>query len=145
MPTRNLKRRAVKSEFTGESLTRQSEFSKSDINQIVKRGVLPPDPNQLQFGDFSTGFDFQAAQDSIARVNEQFDGLPSEIRYSFRNDPKNLLDFLANPENDEQAIKMGLKNAPEQNAPEQESKPKPKSKPSSQVPEPDLKSDASES
>lgn len=109
MTTRNLKPRSVKTKFTGDSLTRQSERTKADINEIVKRGIIPPDPNQLQFGDFTTGFDFQQAQDAIASVQSQFDSLPSDMRYQFRNSPANLLDFLADPENHDKAVELGLR------------------------------------
>lgn len=106
---RKINRRRVNTKIEGHSMARQSARTQADINILVKRGVIPPDPNQMQFGDFSNGDDFARIQNRIASVHSTFDDLPSEIRAKFRNDPANMLDFLASEENHEEAIKLGLR------------------------------------
>ena len=110
---RKLKRRVVTTNTTGKSKTHQSERDNADIKNILKKGIMPPDPNQMTFGDFSNGRDFQQTQDAIAQVKSEFDELPSEVRYRFRNDPGLMLDFLADPNNHEDAVEMGLRPKPE--------------------------------
>lgn len=95
------------------------EFSKnSNINSIMKKykktGILgdPLDHRQPVFGDFSQGLDFAEAMRKISRVNDRFMSLPASVRSEFRNDPKAMLDFLADPKNDARAIELGLKVAP---------------------------------
>ena len=109
---RKLKRRVVTTNTTGKSMTHQSERETADIKNIIKKGIIPPDPNQMTFGDFSNGRDFQSTQDAIAQVKSEFDELPSDVRYRFRNDPANMLDFLADPNNHEDAVEMGLRPKP---------------------------------
>lgn len=105
---RKLKRNPVQFATSGESLTHQSERTRADINNLVKRGIVPPDPAQLHFRDFSDGADFQAVQDSIVQVRESFDSLSSDIRDRFKNDPAKLIDFVNNPQNAAEAADMGL-------------------------------------
>lgn len=127
-------RKSVQVEPRGKSLTRQSERDRADINRIVKRGIVPPDPNTLQFGDFSSGMDFQAAQDRIAQVTESFDSLPAEDRYFFANDPANMLEFMSDPENHDECVEMGLlePSPPSPPSPPSDS-PSPSSKPGIKV------------
>ena len=42
-----------------------------------------------------------------------FDNLPSDVRNRFNNNPAQLLDFVADPENKEEAIELGLLPKPE--------------------------------
>lgn len=105
---RKIKPRKVQFQTTGDSLTHQSERTQADINVLVKRGIMPPDPNQLRFEDFSDGADFQAVQDSIIEARETFESLPSDIRDKFENDPAKLIDFVNDPEKQLEAAKLGL-------------------------------------
>lgn len=95
----------------------QQQFAKeADINNIMmqyqRTGILG---NPLtgsgrtpMFGDFSTGTDFTSVQNRIVEVQRQFMRLPSNIRSRFNNDPAMLLDFIADPANKDEAIKLGL-------------------------------------
>lgn len=112
--TRTRQRRRVQTKITGDSMTHQSERDKTDINNMLRRGAVPPPPHpgQMQFGDFSDGADFQFVQDQIAEVHQFFDQLPAETRYKFANDPARMLDFVADSANDEESYELGLKQRP---------------------------------
>ncbi|AXL14441.1 internal scaffolding protein [Microviridae sp.] len=109
---REIKRNRSTFKTTGKSLTHQSERTRADINHIVKRGVSLPDPNQMQFGDFSDGATFNDVQNTIARAKSSFELLPSELRDRFQNDPSRLIDFVNDPENVDEAAELGLIEAP---------------------------------
>lgn len=100
------------------SLTRQEFVPESDINNIMKRyaaGVpLPSGDRQPMFDDFSniSPGDYQAALDRVKAAQEHFDALPSAVRDRFRNDPYALLDYLSNPQNHDEAVKLGLISKP---------------------------------
>lgn len=122
---RKLKHKRVQFATKGKSLTHQSERTRADINNLVRQGIEPPDPNQMTFRDFSDGSDFQSVQDAIVEVKKNFDSLPSDVRDRFQNNPRYLIDFVNNPDNAEEATELGLLAPPE---PRQESKPKSRKK-----------------
>ena len=66
-----------------------------------------------QFGDFSNEFDFRQAQETVIRAAEAFASLPSRVRKRFNNDPAELLEFLADEKNREEAVYLGLIEKPE--------------------------------
>jgi len=96
----------------------------TDINEIIRRSqisgqlVNPRDINtnrQAIYGDFSTGSDFEEANLKIAQVNQDFATLPSKVREQFNNDPKNLLDAIADPDPEiiEALAEIGIQSAHE--------------------------------
>lgn len=100
------------------SRTRQEHYKEADINRLVARyaktGILgnPLDYRQGQYGDFSSGEDFAEKMRKVSDAQRVFSELPSAIRTRFANDPKQMIDFLVDPANDAEAIKLGLKVAP---------------------------------
>lgn len=97
------------------SRTKQSERDASDINTIVakarKTGVLGsglPAQRQAQYGDFRNAGDFMEQQNRVVAFKEMFDALPAETRDMFKNNPANLLEFVNDPENREEAQELGL-------------------------------------
>lgn len=110
---RSRERRRVGTEVKDKSLTHQSARDEVDIKRILARGIMPPDPEQLTFADVSEGMDFRTMMDTVASVHNSFSMLPSETRSRFHNDPAKLLDFVADPENEDEAIKLGLLPKPE--------------------------------
>lgn len=96
------------------SLTSQHFAKDADLNEIVRRfgindGSIPPaalDPSF--YGDFSSVPDFREALEQTRLANERFAALPAEIRNRFQNDPVLLWDFVTDPQNFEEAIKLGL-------------------------------------
>lgn len=103
-------------ECEGESLTQQHFLEECDVNRIMQRyqetGVLI-DPMIVQrrhpvFGEFDFEFDLREAMDMVNNAYEQFYQLPSRIRERFDNSPAKLLDFVRNPDNYDEALKLGL-------------------------------------
>ncbi len=96
----------------GQGRTKQAMKSECDINNIMakfqKTGVIDfVNQHSPQFGD-CTGIDFQTSMQTVVRAQEMFADLPSSVRKRFNNEPSELLDFLENPENRLEAIKLGL-------------------------------------
>jgi len=103
------------------SLTQQHFKDDCDINKIIDRynktGILagPPGVNmgrRPQFGDFSLVSDYQTAQMQLQQAEETFMELPSKLRKRFNNSVQELISFMENPENREQAIELGLLDKP---------------------------------
>lgn len=91
--------------FEEPSLTDQSQYKDTDINNIVKRyqvtGLLDSPGSvpfeTLQFGDATLLPDYQTALDLVNNVQEEFASMPSEIREKFGHDPMLLLEALQDP------------------------------------------------
>lgn len=105
------------SDPNSQSMTNQSDKESTDINiqfaKYEKTGLvtdlLTGQTRRPMYGDFSDVGDFHALQSTMARVTQSFMALPASIRTRFQNDPAQLVDFLADPKNDPEAIKLGLK------------------------------------
>lgn len=95
-----------------ESVTQQQFAEEVDINTIVKRfgltGELPNGVAMPVSGDFTGVADFQSAMNVVRQAQEAFMELPAEVRYRFSNDPARVVEFLDNPENRDEAIKLGI-------------------------------------
>ncbi|QXP08487.1 MAG: internal scaffolding protein [Arizlama microvirus] len=99
-----------------ENRTIQSEKDNCDLNKAVakfrKHHVLSgplASQRKAMFGDFSDApDDFMAAQNSIINAKRSFGELPARVRERFHNDPGELLVFLADDKNTDEAIKLGL-------------------------------------
>ncbi len=99
--------------FQGDTDTRveQAHAGELDINAIVRKyqktGVLPT--NALgKYGDFSGVEDFHASQDRILSAHSEFLELPPDLRFRFNNDPGELMEFMNDPSNLEEARELGL-------------------------------------
>ncbi len=97
----------------GVSCTDQQYLKECDINQILKTygatGKLSVNLRSGVSGDFSEVGDFQSCLDKINRAKDEFAALPSDIRARFGNDPVAYVDFVLNPANTEECIRLGLK------------------------------------
>lgn len=97
----------------GEGRTKQQFKDECDINVIMKRyqntGVLENvrDARNARFADV-TSYDFQNAMDILADARTAFEELPASIRDRFNNDPAELLDFVHDKDNQEEAADLGL-------------------------------------
>lgn len=99
--------------FTEPTLTKQSFRDECDINNVMKQfertGVIDGNNNlHPTYGDFSNVDDYHEAQIKIARATESFDALPVRIRVRFNHDPADLVDFMSDPKNAEEAKDLGL-------------------------------------
>lgn len=105
-------RKRVQITFTQESLTKQEFAEENDINNIIKRakitGELPVSSRQPLYGDFTNVPQYQEALNIVNEAQEAFESLPSLVRERFQNNPAMMLDFLADPKNRAEAVKLGL-------------------------------------
>lgn len=108
--------------FPHASRTKQQFVEESDVNTIMRKyektGIIDP---RLQrgpgsYGDFTGAQDYHTALQQIVEAQEAFYDLPSGIRAKFHNDPGELLAFLEDDKNRDEAIKLGLVKAPEPEA-----------------------------
>ena len=94
------------------SLTQQQFKEEADINTIVDRflrsGVLPTPVNMPQYVDYEDVFDFQSAMNVVRAADENFMRLDAKVRARFNNSPQEFLEFFANPDNAEEAVRLGL-------------------------------------
>lgn len=108
---------------SGDSPVQQGEYRGTDLNKIVERAKanmapLPSGARQPMWGYFSEP-DFMAAQNLMVEVNVNFSQLPSKVRDMFQNQPQLLMRFVQDPNNEAQAIELGLIPAKPKPAPTQ--------------------------
>lgn len=119
-----------------KSMTQQSSMAECDINSIIKKfemtGLATHVSEKVaQYGDFTQVGDFQSAMYTVTAANDMFMALPAHVRERFKNDPAVLLDFLSDPQNEAEGLKLGLleaKKPPEVVPPTPEAKTPPESK-----------------
>lgn len=101
------------------SKTDKSYGFDTDINNIV--AGYPVRMTTRNYGEvngkFMTPDDYQNSLYKLAQAKSQFEELPSKLRQRFHNDPKVMLEFLADEKNDAEAIKLGLKQKVEKTQP----------------------------
>lgn len=101
--------------------TKQEFKDECNIKLIIKKhvdaGIPLPSGQAEKYGDYSDPIAFQDAMQLVITAQERFAELPSYVRTRFENDPTKLLEFMAVPENKDEALEMGLIPKP---------KPKPK-------------------
>lgn len=95
-----------------EDRTQQSFKDECNINVLMKRyektGILPQGRDiPMQYADVSA-IDFQSSMDRVALVRGVFSQLDARTRLRFENDPEQMLEFVANPDNAAEAVKLGL-------------------------------------
>ena len=104
------------------SLTQQNAKDECDINVIMERfgrGMeLPENFRPPQYGDFTGISDYHTALNRVALANEAFDSMPAKLRSRFNNDPVQLMEFLDDDKNRDEAVKLGLVEVPPQPASE---------------------------
>lgn len=97
-----------------QSLTDQSQKKACDINEIVRRykktGQLThTTERQPLYQDVSKIPDLIGALEQVTKAQEAFMSIPSQLRKRLNNDPANLIEYLNDSKNDEEAIKLGIK------------------------------------
>lgn len=98
---------------TGPGLTKQAFADETNINKIVagfeKTGMI----NHLSkaepfYGDVSGLVDYQESLNVVMRAEELFNSMSADIRSRFQNDPAEMIEFLNDPANQDEAIKLGM-------------------------------------
>lgn len=112
-------RRRIQTDFS-ESVSRTQQHFKDecDINTIMSRWQRTGELSHLntrkpEYGDFDNVDDYQSAVNSVMHAQEAFDALSSRIRKRMNNDPGQLLAFLEDPSNHDEAVELGLIRNPE--------------------------------
>lgn len=99
--------------FKSEGRTHQSFKEDCDINTIMNRyqqtGTIHHQANgQPKYGDFIHATDYLSACNQVLEARQTFDALPARVRARMHNDPGELLDFMADPNNREEGEQLGL-------------------------------------
>jgi len=99
----------------------QSHKDEVNINNIVKRHGIDliaktAALQQFKFDD-NPNNDFQEIMNAILKAQDSFSSVPSDIRKQFDNNPAQFMDFIHNPDNQQQLIDWGLASAPEKPQP----------------------------
>lgn len=94
----------------------QSDAIEADINTLVRRFGLSvdvplPAETLAHYGDYSGLVDYHSAKQMLIDAQDAFEDLPAHLRGRFNNDPGQLLDFLHDPNNRSEAVKLGLVEA----------------------------------
>ena len=97
------------------SMTKQEFMAECDINNIIKSysvtGVIAhinEKASQGAYVDLPDPIDFQQGLAMVEAAQASFATLPSSVRNRFDNDPTKFLEFMSDPDNQEEAIRMGL-------------------------------------
>lgn len=96
-----------------EGRTQQHLAQECDINEIVARASKGHEITHLNtraavFGDFRNIPSYEDALKIVNKAEEAFMSLPWQVRERFSNDPQKLLNFVQDPSNAEELVKMGL-------------------------------------
>lgn len=95
------------------SMTKQSFVDECDINQIIDRARNGGSVDHLNarvpvYADVSNIPDYRSALDVVREADASFMALDAKVRERFANDPGRLLDFLKDPQNYDEGVKLGL-------------------------------------
>ena len=97
------------------SMTQAQFKDECDINHIMDRymrtGCLSDPLSQSRpgtYGDFTEMGDYMENMNKIIQAREMFDALPAKVRERFGNNPGAMIDFVMDPANQQEAIKLGL-------------------------------------
>lgn len=96
--------------FNKDSKVQEQFAFDCDINNIVA-GMTSPLPMREPISDevkVLTPDSYEKALYTKAAAESAFMELPSETRTFFENNPKNMLEFISKPENQEKCIELGL-------------------------------------
>lgn len=99
-------------QFPERGLEKQSFKDECDINNIMRRfqntGVIDHlSQRPAMYGEIPE-LDFAGAMGIVVEARERFQALPAVVRDRFDNDPAKLLAFVQNPDNRDEAIKLGI-------------------------------------
>ena len=101
--------------FNTPSMTQQQFKDECDINKIMDRylrtGILS-DPLNTRgpgtYADFTEMGDYMENMNKVVEAREMFESLPAKVRERFANNPANMIEFVLDSSNKDEAIKLGL-------------------------------------
>lgn len=94
-------------------LTKQSMADECDINKIMARyqktgAISHFNTRSAEYG-FATSYTLHEALNLVEQARTLFSELPSSLRKKFDNDPGVFLDFVQDPENEQEMVELGLR------------------------------------
>jgi len=102
--------------INSEKTQTQQQFAQEcDINFIMDKYIKTGEfthatQKKGTYGDFSEISDYHSMLNTVIYAQEAFALLPATIRARFRNDPGELLNFINDDSNYDEALKLGLLN-----------------------------------
>lgn len=108
-------RKRVATRFEEPSKADQSQKEQCDVNVIMRKYNKTGQINHInrfpgRYADVSEIPDLLQASVQLREAQLAFNALPAELRKKLNNDPINLVAYLNDPKNDEEAISFGLKS-----------------------------------
>lgn len=95
-----------------ESLTQQHFAKDADINEIARRFGLTEIPlgalDPSLFRDTTNDPDLATILNQHREARDYFMALPAKLKLRFHNSPSELWNFIADPDNAEEAVRLGL-------------------------------------
>lgn len=92
--------------------TQQHFKDEVDINTIVERfgvtGEQIPTQQYPTYEEYEGIYDYQTAMNVIVKARETFMTLPAKARARFDNSPQKFMEFIHDPDNVDEAVKLGL-------------------------------------
>jgi len=103
----------VQKTFSEPSMAKQSFKDECDINNIMARfektGLVDHvNTHQGDYGDFTGAWDYHSSYNQILAAQAAFESLPAKMRARFGNQPGQFLEFVDDPENEDEMREMGL-------------------------------------
>lgn len=116
----NLYNDPVSGELTSmPSMTKQEFQHECDINNVIKAfkphemmALMQRNANLGNYVDLPDSYDFQEALHLVKEAEARFLTVPAKVRDRFGQDPAQFLAFLNDDRNRDEAIALGLVNAP---------------------------------
>lgn len=103
---------------TGEvypSMTRQSEMEACDLHNILRQfssqgfdQLVRENAARGQYADLPDDIDYQMSLNLVMAAQASFATLPSQVRERFKNDPARFLQFVGDPANQDELIRLGI-------------------------------------
>lgn len=101
----------------GKTRVEQSHRDKVNINSIMSRykktGLMERRLDKPAYGDFTASVDYHEARNRLIEAESAFASLPASVRKRFGNNPAELIDFLNDENNLDEAVELGLLPKPE--------------------------------
>lgn len=95
-----------------EGRARQEQKDMTDVNKIVaahrRGGVTTHLMNRVGEYKFVIPMDFRECMEQLRQAREVFDALPSSTRLFFANDPARFVEYVGDPKNVDELLKLGL-------------------------------------
>jgi len=93
--------------------TEQCHKKDCDINNILRKydktGLITHvNTSKAHYGDYTEVNEYQNSLNMVIQAQDMFSELPAEIRKKFANDPGNFFEFVTNPDNLDEMVKLGL-------------------------------------